>query len=413
MNRNFLTLLGLAWGLSIALAYYLGRNTESTTGETAEAQSMLTVKANDGDGDPQTEEDSPSEMEEALLVSEIDTDTDPSTLRENILDNIAGLATNPLLADVLQEQLVELASINPQAALELSGQITSPRFREQATNAVLREWATTDPMTALQWIDANSANLTRSVYNGQLAAAYRGFTEANPQAAFTQASQLSAENGYERRLKSQILRQVIRSQAENGELLAAKQSIELMSDPDLRSDLLGELVDVWADSAPEDAAAYVASLGDEATSQQKTALARSWSRIDPAAAAAWLDSLDPSDPSVSRAARDVVREWARYDLSASAEWLNSRPASPELDRAVASYTYHAVQEDPASAMAWAESVDSDRMKGYLQMRVAGAWREDDPTAFQSYLDNSELSDERKEELQNANSWGSGRGPRGR
>ena len=413
MNRNFLTLLGLIWGLSVALAYYLGRNISSSKDGSPEIQPVAELESSSQDGDPLANNDNPSDTEKVPLASDMEAQMDPISLRENILKNIAGLASNPRLANELEEQLIELAAINPQAALELSGQITSPRFREQATNAVLQAWAKTDPLTALQWIEVNSSNLTRSVYNGQVTAAYRGFAEANPQAAFTQASQLSTANGYEKRLKSQILGQVVRSQAENGELLAAKQSIELVADPELRSELLSELVDVWAETAPEEAAAYVVSLGDEATNEQKTALARSWSRINPSAAAAWLDTLDPADPSISRAARYVIREWARYDLNASAEWLNSRPASPELDRAVASYTYHAVQEDPASAMAWAESVDSDRMKGYLQMRVAGAWREDDPAAFQTYLDSSDLSDERKEELIKANSWSSGHGPRRR
>ncbi|MGC6456259.1 MAG: hypothetical protein ACON46_06995 [Coraliomargaritaceae bacterium] len=411
MNRNFLTLLGLAWGLSIAIAYYLGRHLETDTADSANIGPAPMVPIASKEKTSSSTLSTEVEFDAAPVPEEMDTALDALTLRENILSTIADLATNPQLADELRAQLTELASINPLDALELSDQITSPRFREQAVNGVLREWATSDPMAALQWIDANSGNLTRSVRNGHLAAAYRGFAEANPQAAFTQASQLSEGNAYERRLKSQILGQVVRSQVENGELFAAKQSIEQMADSDLRSNLLSELVDVWADSSPVDAAAYLSSLGDAATSQQKSALARSWSRIDPAAAAAWLDTLGPEDPSVSRAARDVIREWARYDLGASAEWLNSRPASPELDRAVASYTYHAVQEDPASAMAWADSVDSDRMKGYLQMRVAGAWREDDPTAFQSYLDSSDLSDERKEELKKATSWNGGYGRR--
>ena len=63
-------------------------------------------------------------------------------------------------------------------------------------------------------------------------------------------------------------------------------------------------------------------------------------------------------------------------------------------------------------MSWAESVNSDRMRGYLQQRVAGAWKDDDPAAFQEYLDSSDMSDEEKEKLQNSNAWGGGRGPGG-
>ncbi len=416
MTRNFLTLLGLAWGLSIALAYYLGRSATSDPDNAGPAPQTLASDATNSAPERPATDASTGETatDAALAAARLDLPaTEPDTLLDTIQANIANLAANPRLADELREQLVELAKTSPFQALQLSGQITSPRVREQATNNILRQWASTDPMAALQWIDANSGNLTRSVHDAQLAAAYRGFAESNPQAAFTQASQLGEANAYERRLKDRIMGDLIRNRVENGELVAAKQSIEQMADSELRDSLLGDLVGVWAETDPAEAAAYIASLGEAATSQQKAALARSWASTDPAAAAAWLDSLDPADPAVGRAARDLVREWARYDLNASAEWLNSRPASPEMDRAIASYTYHAVQEDPASAMEWAGSVNNERMSGYLRMRVAGAWREDDPAAFQSYLDNSDFSDEEKERLQKANSWGTGRGPRGR
>lgn len=416
MTRNFLTLLGLAWGLSIALAYYLGRSATSDPDNGSTAPQALASDATNSPPERPATDASTGETgaKAALAAAGLDLPaTDSDTLLDKIQTNIANLTANPRLADELREQLLELAKTSPLQALQLSGQITSPRVREQATNNILRQWASTDPMAAFQWIDANSSNLTRSVHDAQLAAAYRGFAENNPQAAFTQASQLGEANAYERRLKNRIMGDLIRTRVENGELVAAKQSIEQMADSELRDSLLGDLVGVWAETEPAEAAAYIASLGEAATSQQKAALARSWARTDPAAAAAWLDSLDPADPAVGRAARDLVREWARYDLNASAEWLNSRPASPEMDRAIASYTYHAVQEDPASAMEWAGSVNNERMSGYLRMRVAGAWREDDPAAFQSYLDNSDFSDEEKERLQKANSWGTGRGPRGR
>jgi hypothetical protein len=38
---------------------------------------------------------------------------------------------------------------------------------------------------------------------------------------------------------------------------------------------------------------------------------------DPAAAAAWLSSLDVDDPAIARASSSIIREWTRYDLAAS------------------------------------------------------------------------------------------------
>ncbi|MEN8724979.1 MAG: hypothetical protein ABF325_05360, partial [Lentimonas sp.] len=130
-----------------------------------------------------------------------------------------------------------------------------------------------------------------------------------------------------------------------------------------------------------------------------------WAENDPAAAAAWLSGLDTEDPAVARAASDVIREWTRYDLTASAEWLNSLPVSADIDRAVASYTMRAAQEDPRTAMSWAESISSDWARYRMMKSVAETWKSEDPDAFEAYVEASELSAEQKEDLRKAESRG--------
>ncbi|HKK18004.1 MAG TPA: hypothetical protein VJ952_04910, partial [Opitutales bacterium] len=105
------------------------------------------------------------------------------------------------------------------------------------------------------------------------------------------------------------------------------------------------------------------------------------------------------EQTLGRASTAIIRQWTRYDMAASAEWLNSQPSSPELDRAVMSYTYRAAQEDPESAMTWAESISNDRMRGRMMQHVAGNWKNDDPEGFQSYLDSANLGEEQKKQLE--------------
>ena len=128
---------------------------------------------------------------------------------------------------------------------------------------------------------------------------------------------------------------------------------------------------------------------------------------DPAAAAAWLSSLNVDDPAIARASSSVIREWTRYDLAASADWLNSLPASPELDRAVISYTFRAAEEDPETAMSWASSIEDDGRRTWMMERVASTWKEQDAETFKNYLDKSELSAEQREKLENSQSRGNG------
>src|SRR5690606_29654394 len=86
------------------------------------------------------------------------------------------------------------------------------------------------------------------------------------------------------------------------------------------------------------------------------------------------------------------------DLNESAAWLNTLPPSPELDRAIASYTYRAAQEDPAGAMGWAESISNDRMRTRMMQQVARSWKIENPQSFEVYLDESEFTEDEKEAL---------------
>lgn len=409
MNTSKTILLSAAWLVSLLIAFVIGSGLESQSqpstvsapeGSPLAGGKEVAVSSGSSDPPPAHASDPLSEERRAEQV------------RDELRVALAGPQNTPRAQDEIENLLKELARTNPVEALELVGQIKSMRAREDARSEILETWAAYDPVAALAWAEVSLAGATNTVRNSQLLAIYRGYAILNPQAALQAAGQLSDATRADRRLKTRVMEEVIETQIENGDLVAARQSIELMDEGDLKTNLMREMVDEWASFDPEGAAAYVDSLGPEAESRLKIALVDEWAVIDPAAAAAWLGKLDEGDPTLSRAATELIREWARYDLTASAEWLNSLPATPELDRAVASYTFRAVQEDPASAMGWAESVTNERMQSYLKQRVAGAWREDDPDGFQAYLDQSELSEEEKDRLKNSNAWGGGRGAGG-
>ncbi|MEC7231240.1 MAG: hypothetical protein VXV91_08600, partial [Verrucomicrobiota bacterium] len=240
------------------------------------------------------------------------------------------------------------------------------RDNERARVAVLEVWGRKAPAEAIAWSNHALAGEPSRTRNSQLMAIYRGFAANNPAAAFQQALAINDNN----RLKNQLLDQVIRVQIESGGLQAAKLTVDLVADPEMQRSLRRELVDEWAEFDPKAAAAYVAKLGEDADSSIKSALVSEWAESDPAAAATWLSSLDVDDPAIARASSSVIREWTRYDLAASADWLNSLPASPELDRAVISYTFRAAEEDPETAMSWAQSIEDDRRRTWMMERVA-------------------------------------------
>ncbi|MEE2988316.1 MAG: hypothetical protein VX372_01975 [Verrucomicrobiota bacterium] len=419
MKLSNLFLYLAVWSISLAVAYYLGSYTGNVEPNAEQAVKLpvklkkpeliqtINVRAATNDyknalttyigGDVSLLEDALREI--PMLTGE--------ATRELLIQAFKLPTSDPNRSRLIRSLLSRLAETEPVAALELASQIESLRDSERARVAVLEVWGRKAPAEAIAWSNHALAGEPSRTRNSQLMAIYRGFAANNPAAAFQQALAINDNN----RLKNQLLDQVIRVQIESGGLQAAKLTVDLVADPEMQRSLRRELVDEWAEFDPKAAAAYVAKLGEDADSSIKSALVSEWAESDPAAAATWLSSLDVDDPAIARASSSVIREWTRYDLAASADWLNSLPASPELDRAVISYTFRAAEEDPETAMSWAQSIEDDRRRTWMMERVASAWKNQDAETFKNFLDNSELSSEQREKLENSQSrwnghWGS-------
>ena len=64
------------------------------------------------------------------------------------------------------------------------------------------------------------------------------------------------------------------------------------------------------------------------------------------------------------------------------------------------YTLRATQEDPENAMTWAVSINGRLMRSRIMERVAGTWQAEDPAAFETFLETTNLTDKEKKRLQN-------------
>ncbi len=409
MKRSSLVLYLAAWFASIALAFFIGRAPSSTgtsteqTASKALSATQLQEAVRSAPARVDTAEAATSEVEAAAMFEQLRTQSSAMT-RQLLNAALAVPISDPGRSETINQLLEQLAASDPLAALEFADGIASLRDAEQARNNILEVWARNEPMAALAWADSALADVPYNLRNSQMEAIIRGFAETNPKGAFNYANALSEATTSELRLKNRLLSEVIETQIGGGGLAEAQTTIALMPDGPSKENLQRELVNEWAAFDPLSAAAYVQGLGSDASTGMKTALIGEWAESDPAAAAAWLSNLSTEDPAYSHATTQITREWTRYDLTASSEWLNSLPASPELDRAVATYTYRAAQEDPPTAMSWAESINNANMRNRMMQQVAANWKNDDPKGFTSYLDNSDLNEEQREKLETAKSW---------
>ncbi len=413
-------LLGLfVWLASVGAAYYIGLKVHSPAPPPADAVQAVQVE-------PPTKKEKAVETPPTASVDSVDSvmATSRNDLDEALREagELSAADQRALLAEafalprsdyrrarMLRSLLEGLAESSPQEALAMAEEIGSLRETERAREAILEVWAKNDPVAALAWAETGLADEPLRTQRSQLVALYRGYAKNNPKAAFTAALDMPVGSRGQERIRNDALEEIIEQQIADGGVLDAKLQVELLDEGDTKDSLISELVDEWASFDPEGAAAYVDSLGDEVHGSVKARLLGEWAENDPQAAAAWLSSREVDARTLGYASTAIIRQWTRYDMAASAEWLNSQPSSPELDRAVTSYTYRAAQEDPANAMTWAESISNDRMRSRMMQHVAGSWKEEDPEGFQEYIDNAELSDEQKKELEEGEAIHSRRG----
>ena len=415
MKRSSLPLTLGAWCASIALSFYIGRSLSSTseqhTPETLSA-AQLHQQAIQAKTAQIKSASTPAEAEVAQAALDLLQGQSAEMTRKLLNAALELPMSDPSRSNTINDLLKQLAATDPLAALDIANGLPSLRDAERARNDILQVWASHEPMAALAWADTELANVPADLRNAQMMAIIRGFASTNPKGAFSYASALSEDTTSDLRYKNRLLGEVIETQIRDGGVADAQATIALLPDGATKESLQRELITEWAKFDPASAASYVEGLGSEATTNMKTALISEWAEYDPAAAAAWLGNLSTDDPAYGHASAQITREWTRYDLTASSEWLNSLPASPELDRAVATYTFRAAQEDPSTAMSWAESITNDGMRNRMMQQVAANWKNDDPETFNTYLDNSDLSDEARAELENAKAWNPGGGGRG-
>ena len=420
MKRSSLPLYLGVWLASVALSFFIGQSLTSTDSNSGQVGTETLTAA-------QLKEQAMRNA--SALIDATNTTIAEGSSKQAVLEQLQSQSaemtrrllnaafalpmSEPGRSETINDLLKQLAATDPLAALEYANNIPSLRDAERARNDILQVWANHEPMAALAWADTELANVPANLRNSQMRAIMRGFAESNPKAAFSYANALSEETTSDLRYKNRLLGEVIETQIRGGGVAEAQATIALLPDGATKESLQRELVGEWAKFDPGSAASYVQSLGSEATTSMKTALIGEWAENDPAAAAAWLGNLSTDDPAYGHASAQITREWTRYDLTASSEWLNSLPASPELDRAVATYTFRAAQEDAPTAMSWAESITNKNMRNKMMQQVAANWKNDDLDSFTNYLDNSELSKKEREQLESAKSWHPGGGGGGR
>ena len=98
----------------------------------------------------------------------------------------------------------------------------------------------------------------------------------------------------------------------------------------------------------------------------------------------WLTALPQSDDR-KRAFGEIVEHHANRNPNAVAEWLNARKDVPEFDSAASVFAQEIVDDDPVSAIAWAQSIREEGRRDKTLKKVIKSWQKADPAAAETWI----------------------------
>ncbi len=414
MNLNIL--IGLAWGFSVAIAYWFGSLHEgprlkddslSSVGSTFEnlapvdaeessgrLDSIDSVKGigqpeETGKGSPPvpaedfenayhsrpTEErlrNASGPVEKMTVLMEALQRMDASNVEEVVAAFEAHTEPNRRYSE-LRLLLFAWAEFDPQSAVEWADKLNGWEERT-AVGAVLERWATNDLDASLTW----AREKFKGDDNPYLVGIIGGLSRSDPD----RASELMLEMPYGRnrgRAASTLL-DVYWKRGERDAMDWAEQ----MKEGSIKDFVSSQLAERIAREDVGRSARWVESLEDgRAKSRAVGTVAYHWGRADPALASQRIDGMS-EDGARFAGMEGLVKVWVGRDAAATAEWLNGYESSEGKDGAVEIFVNAIKRKDPASAMQWAESMTDQKERGEAIEEVERIWRRGDPETYQNW-----------------------------
>jgi len=147
----------------------------------------------------------------------------------------------------------------------------------------------------------------------------------------------------------------------------------------------------WVTSDPAAATAWVDSLEDLPLKNQLTLdLASTWASIDPVAALDYARSR--SEHALQHETlREVFGSWAQVDGPALDQWLAGQPADETSDLARIELATTRFANDPAAALATAAAIASEETRTARMVSLFGFWAQKNGPEARAWLLDAEVA----------------------
>ncbi len=248
--------------------------------------------------------------------------------------------------------------------------VNQPWIGHMLAGTIARAWVRQDADAALAWAETLPEKQRAGAYTGVLGT----LAVSDPEKAASLAAEL--EPGEARR---HVVGEIAEVWARKAPQEAATWAQSLEGEDQRRA--LHQTLETWAQNEPAAAAGFLDGRDD--VDRYMTAVAGSWARQEPAEAATWL-AEQPDGGGRTDAMGHVLWNWANRDLDAAAAWLGEQPDGPARDRGIVGFSKVAFDIDEGSTLSWAIAISDEETRTRSVNHGLREWNRRDPAAAQEW-----------------------------
>ncbi len=404
LQEVFSTLADLDFDLALEKASALSDSAEKNA-----ALNILAGGAFYGDDDPFASGSTDTQPNSGQLVKLL-ADLPAGKTRSSVLGRLGhqlGIATpeeaDRILAAYSGDELVILRSrmleqmtrTDPARALEHFQSLPPDQQQASTFNNILSYLAARDPEAALELALGSGSDELQAQGAAQ---AFHYLTAKDPKAASARLGTLAPGSG----THQSALIATANSWASQDPDAAAEWATGL--DPEFRNLAYGTIIPTIGQSDPPKAAGLLEELMRSKAADAQGGLANTasnlvdrWASTDPEEAAAWTSALQ--EGTVKHAAAfQLASAWHGRDPDGAAEWINGLPDGSSRDGAVRYMIQATGSSDPAAAFQWAATLSDGEQRSTEMEYIAAHWIAKDREQARAAIRQSDLPAEVRQRL---------------
>jgi hypothetical protein len=253
------------------------------------------------------------------------------------------------------------------------------RITPQARDAFLKSWLTINPQDVANWSQQHLApNEITEIFRHDI----REITLSAPSVAMQLIDQMSPGDA-----RDSVIQQNIYALA-TADTMGTLDWVLTQPDDAIRQSALQNVIGTWADTEPEQAAAYAFENFSENSillENLAKSVASNWAKHAPAEALIWARSIE-SEAIRQEAVGYALSAWASNDNAAAGNYILAMPADEDRSNYIQRHVMFTTKDDPQKTLEWIEALPEQEKTDSVTRSFVAGWADEDSLAASEWVD---------------------------